>query len=71
LEALMSRARDEAEGLRHVSWLGAMLFRVFGPADTPHGPLEGTRYDPLYRQVHQREVARQRRERIAERQAED
>jgi hypothetical protein len=66
----MSRARDEAEGLRHVTWFGAMLFRVFGPADSAHGPLEGTRYDPLYRQQHHREVVRVRQARIAERRSE-
>jgi hypothetical protein len=65
----MSRASDEAEGFRHISWLSAMLFRVFGPADNPNGPLNGTRYDPEYRQKHQREQIRARQAKIAERRA--
>jgi hypothetical protein len=65
----MSRATDEQEGLRHISWLSAMLFRVFGPADMPNGPLGGTRYDPVYRQHHQRDLVRARQAKLAERRA--
>jgi hypothetical protein len=57
----VSRASDEAEGFRHISWLSAMLFRIFGPAHIPDGPLVGTRYDPAYRQRLQRGRAEARR----------
>jgi hypothetical protein len=61
----MSRRTDEAQGLRHISWFGAALFRVFGPADLPNGPLKGTRYDPLYRQQRRRELVRVRQAKLA------
>jgi hypothetical protein len=67
MEAPVSRTSDEAEGFRHISWISAMLFRVFGPADLPNGPLKGTRYDPQYRQQRQREQVRVRQAKIAER----
>ena len=63
----MSRTSDEAAGFRHITWLSAMLFRVFGPAHIPDGPLAGTRYDPVYRQRLQRERVRARRAALADR----
>ena len=57
----MSRERDEAAGFRHIGWLSATLFRVFGPADLASGPLTGTRDDPAYRQRLQRERVQARR----------
>ena len=64
---MASRAKDEAEGLRHMSWISAALFRVLGPADLEKGPLAGTRYDPLYRERRHREHQRETQDKIRRR----
>jgi hypothetical protein len=64
---MASRAKDEAEGLRHMSWISAALFRVLGPADLEKGPLTGTRYDPVYRDRQHREHERETQDKIRRR----
>jgi len=64
---MASRAKDESEGLRHMSWVSAVLFRAFGPADLEKGPLTGTRYDPAYRDRQRLEHERQSQDAIRRR----
>ena len=65
---MASRAKDEAEGLRHMSWISTPVPGI-GPADLEKGPLTGTRYDPAYRDQQHREHERETQDKIRRREA--
>jgi hypothetical protein len=57
-EAVMTDDKPNDEGLRHISFFRALLFKIWGPSDLgPSGPLAGTKYDPALKK--QRELRRQ------------
>jgi hypothetical protein len=63
VDTMTTHKHPEDENLVPISRIKAMALRMFGPADSPENPLNGTRFDPALAQRHQHEDLEYRRQR--------